>query len=90
LIVTVDDVWAQSELLLKVKEPIESEWPRIRRGQVLFTYFHFAAAEPLTRAILESGCVAIAYETVQLASGEVRIPKQNRTSSGLWTYWQEV
>jgi len=66
-----DDVWAKADLILKVKEPIESEWPRIRRGQVLFTYFHFAAAEPLTRAILESGCVAIAYETVQLASGEL-------------------
>ena len=66
-----DDVWAKADLILKVKEPIESEWPRIRKGQVLFTYFHFAAAEVLTQAILKSGCIAIAYETVQLPSGEL-------------------
>ena len=58
-------------MILKVKEPIESEWKRIRKGQVLFTYFHFAASEPLTKAILASGCVAIAYETVQLPTGEL-------------------
>src|SRR5881396_2923905 len=50
---------------------IEPEWPRIRKGQVVFTYFHFAAAESLTKAIVASGCVAIAYETVQLDSGEL-------------------
>src|SRR2546430_2394744 len=65
------DVWAKADLILKVKEPIESEWPRIRKGQVVFTYFHFAAAESLTKAIVASGCVAIAYETVQLTSGEL-------------------
>src|SRR3989442_5694831 len=65
------DVWGKADLILKVKEPIESEWPRIRKGQVLFTYFHFAAAEALTKAIIASGCVAIAYETVQLTSGEL-------------------
>ena len=65
------DVWKQAETILKVKEPIESEWPLIRQGQVLFTYFHFAASEPLTRAIIKSQSVAIAYETVQLASGEL-------------------
>ena len=68
---TVDDVWAKAELILKVKEPIEPEWPRIKRGQVLFTYFHFAASDPLTKAIVKSGAVAIAYETVQLDSGEL-------------------
>jgi alanine dehydrogenase len=66
-----DAVWAKAELVLKVKEPIESEWPRIRKGQVLFTYFHFAASEPLTSAIIQRACVAIAYETVQLTSGEL-------------------
>ena len=65
------DVWAKADLILKVKEPVESEWPRIRKGQVLFTYFHFAAAEALTKAIIASGCVAIAYEAVQLTSGEL-------------------
>jgi alanine dehydrogenase len=56
---------------MKVKEPIEVEWPRIRKGQVLFTYFHFAASEPLTRAIIKSSSVAIAYETVQLSTGDL-------------------
>ena len=68
---SVDEVWAKAELILKVKEPIEVEWPRIRKGQVLFTYFHFAASEPLTKAIIKSGCIANAYETVQLSSGEL-------------------
>ena len=71
IVPTVDDVWAKAELILKVKEPIEPEWPRIKKGQVLFTYFHFAASEPLTKAIVKSGAVAIAYETVQLDSGEL-------------------
>src|SRR5437660_2333648 len=66
-----DDVWAKAEMIMKVKEPIESEWPRMRKGQVIFTYFHFAASEPLTRAVIKSGAVAIAYETVQLATGEL-------------------
>jgi alanine dehydrogenase len=69
--VNVDDVWAQADLILKVKEPITPEWKRIRQGQVVFTYFHFAASEELTRAIVETGCVALAYETVQLANGEL-------------------
>ncbi len=68
---TADEVWAKAELILKVKEPIEVEWPRLRQGQVLFTYFHFAASEPLTRAVIKSGSVAIAYETVQLSTGEL-------------------
>src|SRR5439155_1233381 len=53
------------------KEPIEPEWPCMRKGQVVFTYFHFAASEPLTRAVIRSNIVAIAYETVQLPSGEL-------------------
>jgi alanine dehydrogenase len=65
------DVWARAEMVVKVKEPIEREWPCLRRGQVVFTYFHFAASEPLTKAVLKSGIIAIAYETVQLASGEL-------------------
>src|SRR2546421_262731 len=65
------EVWAKAELVVKVKEPVEPEWPCMRKGQVVFTYFHFAASEPLTRAGIRSGIVAIAYETVQLASGEL-------------------
>ena len=64
-IASVDDVWAESELLLKVKEPIEPEYGRLREGLVLFTYLHIAADEPLTRALLDSGIVAVAYETVE-------------------------
>jgi alanine dehydrogenase len=71
IVPAADEVWAKAELVMKVKEPIEVEWPRMRKGQVMYTYFHFAAAEGLTRAVIESGAVAVAYETVQLASGEL-------------------
>jgi alanine dehydrogenase len=64
-IVSTDDVWEQSELLLKVKEPIEREYSRLRDGLILFTYLHIAADEPLTRALVDSGIAAVAYETVE-------------------------
>ncbi len=64
-VVSVDDVWADSELLLKVKEPTAPEYDRLREGLVLFTYLHIAADEPLTRALVESGIAAVAYETVE-------------------------
>src|SRR5215210_5259175 len=63
------EIWARADLIVKVKEPQPSEWPHLRRGQTVFTYFHFAADEPLTRAILESGITAIAYETLRDAKG---------------------
>ncbi|GAA2757843.1 alanine dehydrogenase [Actinopolymorpha rutila] len=66
-----DDVWAESDLVLKVKEPIASEYARLRKGQVLFTYLHLAASRQLTTALLESGTTAIAYETVQLPDGSL-------------------
>jgi alanine dehydrogenase len=66
-----NQVWQQSEMIMKVKEPIATEWPLMREGQVIFTYFHFAASEELTRAVTESGAIAIAYETVQLPTGEL-------------------
>lgn len=65
-----DSTWASSELIVKVKEPIEPEWNRIKEGQTLFTYFHFAADERLTQAHINSGAICIAYETVELSSGE--------------------
>ena len=71
IVPTAADVWARSEMVLKVKEPVEPEWPCMRKGQVVFTYFHFAASEPLTQAVIRSNIVAIAYETVQLSSGEL-------------------
>jgi alanine dehydrogenase len=64
-IVSVDEAWESAELLLKVKEPIELEYRRLREGLVLFTYLHIAADEPLTRALVESGITAVAYETVE-------------------------
>jgi len=66
-----DEVWANSEMIMKVKEPIASEWPRMRKGQLIFTYFHFAADEPLTNAVVASGATAIAYETVELPTREL-------------------
>jgi alanine dehydrogenase len=69
VLASADDVWAEGELVLKVKEPIAVEYPRLRSGQVLFTYLHLAADQALTTALLESGSTAVAYETVQTASG---------------------
>lgn len=66
---TADEVWAEAELLLKVKEPIEAEYARMRDGQTLFTYLHLAASKPCTDALLASGTTSIAYETVQTADG---------------------
>ena len=62
---SVDEVWESAELLLKVKEPIAPEYSRLREGLVLFTYLHIAADEPLTRALVDSGVAAVAYETVE-------------------------
>lgn len=66
-----DSVWKQADMIMKVKEPIEPEWKRMRKGQTIFTYFHFAADEKLTRAHMTSGAICIAYETVQLPNGEL-------------------
>ncbi len=66
-----EEVWARADMILKVKEPIEPEWPRMRAEQLLFTYFHFAASEALTRAVMSSYAIAIAYEMVELPSGEL-------------------
>jgi alanine dehydrogenase len=66
-----DEIWARAEMIMKVKEPIAPEYPKMRAGQVIFTYFHFAASEELTRAVLSSRAIAIAYETVELGTGEL-------------------
>jgi alanine dehydrogenase len=67
----VDDVWGSAELLLKVKEPIAEEYPRLHDGLTLFTYLHIAADEPLTHALVESGITGIAYETVESADRQL-------------------
>jgi alanine dehydrogenase len=69
LIASADVVWGEADLLLKVKEPVEPEYGRLRDGLVLFTYLHIAADEALTRALLESGITAVAYETVETDAG---------------------
>ncbi len=68
IVATAEQVWADSDMILKVKEPIASEYDKMRKGQVLFTYLHLAADKTLTEKVLESGTTAIAYETVQLAN----------------------
>ena len=67
IIGSADDVWADAELVLKVKEPVASEYHRMQRDQVLFTYLHLAASRACTDALLSAGTTAVAYETVQLA-----------------------
>lgn len=62
---TIEEVYAIAEMIVKVKEPIECEYPLVRKGQLMFTYFHFASSEPLTKAMIESGAVCCAYETVE-------------------------
>jgi alanine dehydrogenase len=68
---SADDVWGESDLICKVKEPIAEEFHRMRRDQVLFTYLHLAASVECTRALVDAGITAIAYETVQLADGSL-------------------
>jgi alanine dehydrogenase len=63
---TADEVWAKSEMIIKVKEPIAEEYHRMRKGQILFTYLHLAASRECTDAIIKSGITAIAYETVEV------------------------
>ena len=69
IIDSADDVWADAEMVLKVKEPVAEEYHRMREGQVLFTYLHLAADRPLTEELVKRQVTAIAYETVQLPSG---------------------
>lgn len=68
---TIEDVYASADMIVKVKEPIAPEYPLIREGQVLFTYFHFASDKELTLAMIERKAICIAYETVQTADGRL-------------------
>ena len=68
---TADEVWGQADLILKVKEPIAEEYPRMREGQVLFTYLHLAADKPLTEELIKRKVTGIAYETVQAVDGSL-------------------
>lgn len=64
---SIEEVYATAEMIMKVKEPIESEYKLIKKDQLVFTYFHFASSEPLTNAMIESGSICLAYETVEKA-----------------------
>ena len=66
IVATADDVWQKADLVLKVKEPIEPEYSKMRKGQTLFTYLHLAASKVCTDALVASGTTAIAYETVEV------------------------
>src|SRR5438094_6136986 len=65
------DIWRGADIVVKVKEPLPEEWPLLRAGQIVFTYFHFAADEKLTKAVMQSGITAIAYETIRDARGQL-------------------
>jgi len=71
LVADADQVFAQAEMILKVKEPQAEECAKLREGQLLFTYLHLAAARELTSGIMASGCIAIAYETIQMPNGSL-------------------
>ncbi|MFT4839511.1 MAG: alanine dehydrogenase, partial [Oleispira sp.] len=62
---TIDQVYASSQMIVKVKEPIAEEYAFIKEGQIVFTYFHFASSEPLTKAMIKAKAICIAYETVE-------------------------
>lgn len=68
---STEDIWKRAHLVVKVKEPLPPEWPLMRPGQIVFTYFHFAADRPLTDAVLQSGITAVAYETIRDARGNL-------------------
>lgn len=71
MVSTATEVFARSEMILKVKEPMAAEWPMLRRGQIVFTYFHFAADRQLTESVLKSGATAVAYETLRDDQGRL-------------------
>jgi alanine dehydrogenase len=68
---TADEVFGKSEMIVKIKEPLDPEFPRLRKGQILFTYLHLAGDKQLTLNTLETGCIGIAYETMERADGSL-------------------
>lgn len=71
IVETAQEIFSRADMIIKVKEPQPSEWPLLRPGQILFTYFHFAADEKLTRGFLETGATAVAYETLEGKNGQL-------------------
>jgi alanine dehydrogenase len=71
IVATAEEIYSQADLIVKVKEPLPEEYPLIRAGQTLFTYFHFAASRELTEAMVSSGATCLAYETLRDAQGRL-------------------
>lgn len=71
IVATANEVWSAADLIIKVKEPQVAEWPMMRPGQLVFTYFHFAASEELTRSVAATGATALAYETLRGPKGDL-------------------
>lgn len=71
IVADLADIWRRADLVVKVKEPLPEEWPLLRAGQIVFTYFHFAADEQLTQTVMRSEITAIAYETITDARGNL-------------------
>jgi alanine dehydrogenase len=69
IVTSTEQVWKSADMIVKVKEPLPPEWPLMQPNQIIFTYFHFAADEQLTKAVLKSGVAAVAYETIKDAKG---------------------
>ena len=85
LVDTADEVWAEADLLLEVKEPVEAEYSRMRKGEVLFTYLHLAASRPCTEALLASGTTSIAtvaWGSPQIVGSASTQPKIFQTVAG--------
>ena len=71
LVDAADDVWGAADVIVKVKEPLAGEWPKMRSGQVVFTYYHLAASRELTEAVRDTGATAVAYETLRGRTGDL-------------------
>jgi len=71
IVATADEVWKRSDMIFKVKEPLPEEYPRMREGQILYTYLHLAAAPELTRELVKRGVTGVAYETIELDGGKL-------------------
>ena len=79
---TIESVYAEAEMIVKVKEPIEAEYGLLREDQLIFTYFHFASSEPLTHACIKSKAVCLAYETVESDHGALATTYSDERGGG--------
>jgi len=75
IVPTAEAVWAQCDMIIKVKEPLPDEYPYLREGQIVYTYLHLAANKPLTEAMIQSGCIGVAYETIEDKGGGLPLLK---------------